>query len=93
MGDMKHRHRQKELRRKRDERAFLFDNVMSRCLAEVERDEWEWAIEMSGGDVAKAAKIAKIEGIPSGARVLWGKSSAHALDSYRHWSKQKAKRR
>ena len=92
MSDRNHSHRQKELREKRDERAFLFDPAMSRCLAEVDRDEWEWAIEMSGGGVAQAAKIARIEGIPNGARALWGKSPELALDSYRHWLRRKAKR-
>ena len=52
------RHHQKELRRKRDERAFLFDSTMSKCLAEVERNNWEWAIEMAGGSVSEAAASA-----------------------------------
>jgi hypothetical protein len=35
---------QGELRRRRGERAFLFDKDLSRCLAEVDREEWEWAL-------------------------------------------------
>ena len=35
---------QRELRRRRGERAFVFDKDVSRCLAEFEREEWEWAL-------------------------------------------------
>ncbi len=66
---------------------------MSECLAEVERDEWEWAIEMAGGNVREAAAVAGIKDIPGNARALWGKSRGHALDSYRQWINRKAKRK
>ena len=47
---------QKDLRRRRGERAFLFDKDLSRCLGDVDRDDWEFAIAISGGDVALAAQ-------------------------------------
>ena len=40
---------QKDLRRRRGERAFLFDKDLSRCLGDVDRDDWEFAIAISGG--------------------------------------------
>ncbi len=40
---------QKDLRRRRGERAFLFDKELSRCLGDVDRDDWEFAIAISGG--------------------------------------------
>ena len=45
---------QKDLRRRRNERAFLFDKDLTRCLGDVDRDDWEFAISISGGDVAAA---------------------------------------
>jgi len=87
------RHRQKELRRKGDELAFLFDPTMTKCLAEVKRDDWEWAIAMSGGSVSDTAAMAGINEIPRNTRAIWGKSQAHALDSYHQWIRRKEKRR
>ena len=87
------RNHQKNQRKKKDERAFLFDFEMSKCLAEVDRDEWEFAIEMSGGNVCAAATMAGIKNIPRNARALWGKSQAHALDSYRQWLNRKSKQK
>lgn len=91
MGNQDQRHHQKDQRRKRDERAFVFDSTMTQCLAEFERDDWEWAIEMAGGNVGEAAEAAGISGIPRNARALWGKSQPHALESYRQWCNRKAK--
>ncbi|MBI4405595.1 MAG: hypothetical protein HY537_15645 [Deltaproteobacteria bacterium] len=85
--------RQKQLRKKRHECAFLFDSTMANCLAEVERDEWEWAIEMAGGNVSEAAVLTGINNIPRNARALWGRSPAQALDCYRQWTNQKATRK
>lgn len=93
MGNSGQRHNQKGLRRKRDEKAFVFDAAMSNCLAEVERDQWEFAIEMAGGSVSEAAKIAGLSEIPKNARALWGKSQGHALNSYREWTNRKMKRK
>jgi len=93
MGNSQQRDYQKDLRRKRNEKAFLFEQTMVKCLAEVEREEWEWAIEMVGGNVGEAAAIVGIKNIPRNARALWGKSQSHALDRYRQWINRKQKRR
>ena len=63
---------QKDLRRRRGERAFLFDKDLSRCLGDVDRDDWEFAIAISGGDVALAAQQCALTGIPGGANTRSG---------------------
>ncbi len=56
----KHRHdrshEQRDLRRRRSERAFLFDKDLTRCFGDVNRSDWEFAISSCGGDVAAAAR-------------------------------------
>ena len=57
---------QRELRRRRGERAFLFDKSLSRCLAEVQREEWELALSSCGGDTVRAARQCGLGGAPPG---------------------------
>jgi hypothetical protein len=83
--------RQQELRRRRDERAFLFDVSLSRCVAEVGREDWERAIRASGGGVSAAAAECGVLGVPRGAKVLWGRSAEEAVAIYRRWQKQRRK--
>lgn len=82
---------QKNLRRRRNERAFLFDKDLSRCLGDINRDEWEFAISISGGDVAAAARECGISNLPRGTKALWGRSAEEALETYRQWQKKRRK--
>src|SRR5258707_12950873 len=84
---------QRELRRRRDERAFLFDKDLSRCLAEVEREEWEWALSSCGGDVARAAHQCGADGVPPGAKAPWGRLAGDARSTFRRWQKGRGARR
>jgi hypothetical protein len=83
---------QRELRQRRDERAFLFDKDLSRCLDEVDRDEWEWALSSCGGDVVQAAHQCGLDGVPHGAKALWGRSAEEARDTYRLWQNRRLRR-
>jgi len=83
---------QRELRRRRGERAFLFDKDVSCCLAEFEREEWEWALSACGGDVVRAAQECGLDGVPLGAKALWGRSAEEARATYRRWQKQRVRR-
>jgi hypothetical protein len=83
---------QRALRQGRDERAFIFDKNLSRCLGEIARDQSETAISLCGGDVVSAARECGVAGVPRGARVLWGRSANDALDIYRRWQKRRPKR-
>lgn len=80
-------------RRKRQENAYIFHGALEICLAEVQRQDWEWAIEMADGNVSKAAADIGLKDVPKGAKVLWGKSSAHALNEYRQWQNKKSKKK
>lgn len=82
---------QKDLRRRRNERAFLFDKDLTRCFGDVDRDDWEFAISISGGDVAAAGLECGIPDLPRGAKALWGKSAEEALGTYRRWQKKKGR--
>lgn len=93
MGRQQRSRQQRQLRRRRGERAFLFDPDLTRCLGEVEREEWEFAISICGGDVAAAAAECGLAGVPRGARALWGSSAEEALGIYRRWQKKKQGRR
>jgi hypothetical protein len=83
---------QRDLRQRRGERAFVFDPDISRCLGEVDRDHWEFAIAMSGGDVASAARECGLTDVPRGSKALWGRSRDEALGIYRRWQKRRRKR-
>lgn len=85
------RRRQRQLRKRRGERAFLFDAELSRCLGEVDREEWEFAISMGGGDLASAAEMCGLEGVLRNAKALWGRSAEEALATYRSWLKRRRK--
>ena len=80
---------QRELRRRRGERAFLFDKDLSRCLGEVEREEWELVVSLHGGDVCNAARECGVDGVGPGAKALWGRSAEDALGTYRGWQKRR----
>ena len=82
---------QKALRLRHNERAFLFDKDLSRCLGDVDCDEWEVAISISGGDVPTAALECSIPDLPRGAKALWGRSAEDALGTYRRWQKKRRK--
>ena len=91
-GDQRRSAEQRELREHRGEQAFLFDKDLSRCVAEVDRDEWEWALSSCGGDVVRAARECGLDGVPPGARALWGRSAEEARDTYRRWQKRRLRR-
>lgn len=80
---------QRELRQHRGEQAFLFDTDLSWCLADVDREEWEWALSSCGGDVVRAAHQCGVEGVHPGAKALWGRSAEEARDTYRRWQKRR----
>lgn len=82
---------QRELRRRRGERAFLFDKSLSRCLAEFERGQWERALSSCGGDTAHAARQCGLSGAPAGMKALWGRSAGEALGTYRRWQKRRGR--
>ena len=83
---------QKAIRRRRNERAFLFDNKLTRCIGEIDREDWEFAISISGGDVATAGQECGISNLPRSAKALWGPSAEEALETYRRWQKKKRKK-
>ena len=91
----KHRHdrsrKQRQLRRRRGERAFLFDKSLGRLLADVPRDDWEFAISVCGGDVALAGRTCGLADVPRSAKALWGRSPDEALGTYRRWQKRRRK--
>ena len=80
---------QRQLRERRGERAFLFDKDLSRCLGEVEREEWELVVSLHGGDVCNAARECGVGGVDPGAKALWGRSAEEALSTYRAWQKRR----
>jgi hypothetical protein len=83
---------QKALRRRRNERAFLFDKNLTHCLGGFDRGGWEFAISDSGGDVVAAGLECGITNIPKGAKALWGRSAEEALGTYRRWQKKKQRK-
>jgi hypothetical protein len=91
-GNQRRSAEQRELRQRRGEQAFLFDKDLSRCVAEVDRDEWEWAMSSCGGDVVRAARECGLDGVPPGAKALWGRSADEARDAYRRWQKRRLRR-
>jgi hypothetical protein len=80
--------RQVILREKRGEKAYLFDKDLVGCIAEIERENWEFAIRANGGDVAHAAEECGIQQVPSSAKVLWGVSAQSALETYKRWQRR-----
>jgi len=81
--------RQRELRKRRGECAFLFTRDGDRCLGSVDRDEWEDAISLLGGDVGAAAAMCGLADVTKDARALWGRSAEEALATYRSWQRRK----
>jgi hypothetical protein len=92
MGTRSVRLRQQDNRRSRNERAFIFDDKFASCLAEVEREDWEFAVEMVGGNPNDAARSLGLKGLPKSIRTLWGKSPGHALETYRQWINRKKRK-
>jgi hypothetical protein len=82
---------QRELRQHRGERAFLFDNDLSCCLADVDREEWEWALSSCGGDVVRAAHQCGVEGLPPGVTTPCGDDRPRRRDTYRRWQKRRGR--
>ena len=82
---------QKDLRRQKGERVFVFEKDLGRCLGEVNREEWEFAISYCGGDVFAAAKACGLRNVPPGVLALWGRTSEEAVGSYRRWQKKRRK--
>jgi len=89
-GSAHSRDEQRSYRERCNEHAFLF-GPDERCLGMVERDEWDLAISMVGGNVVEAARQVGIE-VPRGTRALWGRSQEAALGAYRSWLKRKARK-
>ena len=85
-------HKQRQLRQRRGERSFIFTADLSRCLGEVDREEWEDAVAFGGGSVAEGAAECGITGVPRDAKALWGVSPEAAIGAYRAWLKRKTKR-
>ena len=83
---------QKAIRQRRNERSFLFDKELTRCLGDIDREDWEFAISISGGDVVAAGLECGISNLPRGAKALWGRSAEEALGTYRRWQKKKRKK-
>ena len=89
-GAARGRDEQRWERERRDEHAFLFAPD-ERCLGRVERDEWDLAISMAGGNVVEAARQVGIE-VPRGTRALWGRSQEAAIGAFRSWLRRKARK-
>jgi len=87
--DRRRSERQRKRRRRLNERAFIFEGDFSRCLGMVDRESWEFAVSMCGGNVAEAARQCGIDGVPEGAKALWGASKEAALQTYRAWQHRK----
>ena len=83
---------QRQLRRRRGERAFLFDKNLDSLLGDADRDEWEFAISVCGGNVAAAARWCGLGDVPRGAKALWGRSAEEALATYRRWEGKRPRR-
>ena len=82
---------QREVRRRRGERAFLFEKSLSRCLAEFEREEWEWALSSCGGDAVQAARQCGLKDAPTGIKALWGRSADEARGAYQQWQRRRGR--
>jgi hypothetical protein len=83
--------KQRKLRQRRGERAFLFDQEISRCLGDADRDDWEFAIAEHGGNVLAAGEECGIPNLPRSAKALWGRSAEEAANTYRRWLKKRSK--
>jgi hypothetical protein len=81
---------QREKRERLGENAFIFDAQFTRCVGMVPRQQWEGVIAVCGGDIVRAATYCGVEGVPEGARALWGRTADQALAAYREWQHRKA---
>lgn len=80
----------KERREKKGENAYLFDAGFTKCVGTVPREQWEGVIAICSGDIVRAATYCGLEGVPAGARALWGKSPEDALAAYKLFQQAKA---
>jgi hypothetical protein len=87
------RSEQRQLRRRRGERAFLFDEGLSGLVAEFDREEWEWALSACGGNTAEAARECGVKDAQPGMKALWGRSAEDARGRYRQWQARRARSR
>jgi hypothetical protein len=81
---------QRDRRERHGENAFIFDAEFTKCFGQVPREQWEGVIAICSGDIVRAAQYCGLEGVPVGARALWGRTSEDALGAYRAWQQQKA---
>jgi hypothetical protein len=79
---------QRERRRARNERAFLFDCELN-LVTEFEREDWEWALSSCGGDAARAARQCGLADVPARVKAVWGRSAEEARSTYRRWQKRR----
>lgn len=92
MGKRRDPQEQRRQRERRGERAFLFAEDLSRCLGVVEREDWELAVSMHGGDVSRAARACGVNGVGAEGKALWGRSAEEAASTYRAWRKRQGPR-
>jgi len=84
---------QRELRKLRNENAFLFDEALTQCFGQVPREQWEEVISACGGRIWEAAAKCGFPDLPQTAKCLWGRSAEEAKSLYRAWLEQKSRRR
>jgi hypothetical protein len=80
---------QRAKRERREESAYLFDAEFTKCYGTVPREQWEGVIAVCTGDIVRASQYCGIEGVPVGARALWGQSPEDALAVYKAWQDAK----
>ena len=85
------RREQKKLRRRRGERAFIFDKEVKHELGAVDREDWESAVVLHGGRVDAAAETCGLTGVPPDAKQFWGKSAEEARSNYVGWRRKRKK--
>jgi hypothetical protein len=89
-GPAHRRDEQRGERERYDEHAFLF-GPDERCFGKVERDEWDFAISIAGGNASRPPSRVGFE--VRGTRALWGRTQEAAIGAYRSWLKRKAGKR
>jgi hypothetical protein len=89
-GRARTRDEQHGQRERRGEDAFLF-GPDEECLGKIEREDWDFAIAMTGGNVVEGARLLGLD-VPRGTRALWGRSPEEAIGAYRSWLKRARKR-
>ena len=67
------------------------DKGLSHCLGRADREDWEPAISMCGGNVAEAALQCGLSGVPRDAKALWRRSAEETPGTYLKWRKKRRK--